>query len=95
VRAGDFVFRIGDARFLVLLVDTSKEALSSVAEGLRRQVEAMRVRAPAGRARLSITVSIGAALWDGHPDYQRLLDRADSALREAQVGGHNRCCVGA
>jgi len=93
VRAGDFVFRIGDARFLVLLVETSKEALSSVAEGLCRQIEAMRVRAPAGRARLSITVSVGAALWDGHPDYQRLLDRADAALREAQVGGHNRCCV--
>ncbi len=95
VRAGDFVFRIGDARFLVLLVETSKEALSSVAEGLRRQVEALRVRAPAGRARLSITASLGAALWDGHPDYQRLLDRAEAALREAQAGGYNRCCVAA
>lgn len=94
VRAGDFVFRIGDARFLVLMVETSAGALPGVAEGLRRQILAMRVRG-AGPASLSITVSVGAVLFDGHPDYQRLLDRADSALRAAQEGGGNRCVVGA
>lgn len=94
VRAGDFVFRIGDARFLVMLVETSTAALSAVADGLRRQIESMRARAP-GRGGLSITSCIGAALFDGHPDYQRLLDRAEAALREAQSRGINGCWLDA
>lgn len=92
VRAGDFVFRVGDARFLVLLVETSVDALSQVAEGLRQQVEGLRLRTPS-RLSPSVTVSIGAALFDGHPDYQRLLDRADAALKAAQAAGPSRCVV--
>ena len=94
VRAGDFVFRVGDARFLVLLVETSVDALPQVADGLRRQVESLRLRT-ASRASPSVTVSIGAALFDGHPDYQRLLDRADAALKAALASGANRCVVDA
>jgi diguanylate cyclase len=92
VRAGDFVFRVGDARFALLLVETSADALPRLAEGLRQQVEVMRLRT-ASRAAVSLTASIGGALFDGHPDYQRLLDRADAALRAAQAAGFNRCVL--
>ena len=40
---------------------------------------------------LQVSVSIGVTLHDGHPDYQRSLRAADSALYQAKHGGRNRC----
>jgi diguanylate cyclase len=37
----------------------------------------------------NFTVSIGCALYDGHPDYQRFLDAADAALYAAKNNGRN------
>jgi diguanylate cyclase len=93
VRAGDFAFRIGDAQILVLMAETGPSALAAIAEGMRRRVEGLRVRVSEATL-LAPTVTIGAVAFDGHPDYQRLLDRADAALRTARAGGTNRCCVG-
>ena len=92
VRAGDFVFRIGELDFLVLLVETDEASALRVADGLRRRVEALSGPGPGAP---TPTLSAGVALFDGHPDYQRLLDRADAALRQAQREGGNRCLVGA
>lgn len=92
VRAGDFVFRIGDAQFLLLLVEVTAAQLAPLAEGLRQQVEALHVRLPGGPG-VGVTVCVGAAAFDGHPDYQRLLDRANAALRVARSGGVNRLAV--
>lgn len=93
VRAGDFAFRIADAQILVLMVETGRESLAAVAEGMRRRVEAMRIRM-SEVALITPTVTIGAVAFDGHPDYQRLLERADAALKAARTGGINRWCVG-
>ncbi len=43
------------------------------------------------RERVAVTVSIGGALHDGHPDFQRCIERADAALYEAKQQGRN--CV--
>ncbi len=37
----------------------------------------------------SFTVSIGCTVYNGHPDYQRFLDTADSALYAAKNKGRN------
>lgn len=92
VRAGDFVFRIGEAQFLVLAVETRAEMLLPLAEGLRQAMLATPMRT-ASHASASVTVSIGAAHFDGHPDYQRLVDRACEALRDAQAHGGNRSAL--
>jgi len=92
VRAGDFVFRVGDDRFLVLLVEAVSSSLLPVAEGLRERIAGLSLRT-ANRAVTSTTVSIGIAVFDGHPDYQRLLDRADAGLRQAKEAGLNRCVL--
>jgi diguanylate cyclase len=39
---------------------------------------------------LQVTVSIGVATFNGHPDYQVLLRRADAALYQAKHQGRNR-----
>lgn len=92
LRAGDFVFRIGDDQFLALVVDCEGAALMSLADGLRERVATTRMRTP-DHASALVTVSIGVALFDGHPDYQRLLDRATDAMRQAKVEGYNRCVL--
>lgn len=91
VRAGDFMFRLGQHLLALLLVDMQPEALHGVADGLRQQVAQTRVRTPHGVS-TAVTVTVGGAMFNGHPDYQQLLDRAEAALREARQAGPN-CTV--
>jgi diguanylate cyclase len=92
LRAGDFVFRIGDDEFLVLLTECTGHDAMQVAEGLRQAIAGLRIESTHGEA-MSVSVSIGVAAYDGHPDYQHLLDRADAALRRAKQEGRNRCVM--
>lgn len=88
-RGGDYVFRLGGEEFLLLLVDIQPSGASLVAEKLRRHVEAETFRLPLDRT-LKMTVSVGLAVHDGHPDYQRTLRLADEALYQAKHQGRNR-----
>ncbi|MTJ82364.1 MAG: GGDEF domain-containing protein [Telmatospirillum sp.] len=92
VRAGDFVFRYGGEEILVVLVAVAQRSARTVAETWRAKVEAATIPLSGGRS-LGVTVSIGVAAHDGHPDYQRLVARADGALYEAKNAGRNRCRV--
>lgn len=94
VRAGDFVFRVGDHQFLLLLADAATDSVLPIAQGLRRRVAGLAPRLPGG-ATTALTMSIGVAVYDGHPDYQRLLARAEAALRQAQDEGHDQVVVAA
>ena len=47
-----------------------------------------------GGARTAVTVSIGVGVYDGHPDYNRIIARADSALYAAKDRGRNRSVLG-
>ncbi|AVZ80460.1 diguanylate cyclase [Zoogloeaceae bacteirum Par-f-2] len=92
VRAGDFVFRYGGEEFLALLVEVDLTHALRIAEKLRSRIESESVLMPNG-ASLKLTASIGVAVHDGHPDYQRLINRADEALYRAKQQGRNRCVV--
>lgn len=94
VRASDFVFRVGDDQFIVLLVNSDGKAAADVAEGLRLAVEQLMVRA-AGDLAPQLTMSIGVAPFEGHPDYEHLLRRAESALARAKGEGGNCVAVAA
>lgn len=93
-RGGDYVFRLGGEEFLMLLVDVSADSALKAAETLRKKIAADLFRLPHEQS-LQVTVSIGLALHNGHPDYQRLLRRADEALYRAKHGGRNRVVVAA
>ncbi len=88
-RAGDFVFRYGGEEFLIVLAEVDHEQAMLVAEKLRARIEEASFLITNDR-RISVTVSIGVAASDGHPDYERLVDRADRALYDAKHGGRNR-----
>jgi diguanylate cyclase len=94
-RAGDQIFRYGGEEFLVVLVESGMETALQVAEKIRKRIG----DADLGEFDLShkipglrLTVSIGVSVYDGHPDYQLTVDRADAALYQAKQRGRN-CCV--
>lgn len=89
VRTSDFVFRYGGEEFLIVLVETDRNAARDIAERIRQQVEAS-VIAMSDRTQLSVTLSIGLASYEGHPDYQYLINKADKALYRAKNDGRNR-----
>ncbi|SAI74610.1 signaling protein [Bordetella ansorpii] len=89
LRSGDYIFRLGGEEFLVVLVDVEHERAWAIAETLCKRMAAERLQLPGGQT-LQVTVSIGVATHDGHPDYQRLLKGADQALYQAKSGGRNR-----
>jgi len=86
----DYVFRYGGEEFALLLPGTEATEGYRTAERLRRTVEEAVVLLPDGRE-LSITVSIGGAVFPDHGDQERvLLRRADMAMYQAKEAGRNR-----
>ncbi len=91
-RGGDYVFRLGGEEFLILLANISLGDAQAVAEKLRRQVEVEEFPLDSDHS-INISISIGLALYNGHPDYQQVLHRADEALYAAKHQGRNRVVI--
>jgi diguanylate cyclase len=89
VRAGDFVFRLGGEEFLIIIGEAKENILQNVAEKIRMTVESAVFRLTDNKT-LNVTVSIGTALHDGHPDFQRTVKLADNALYLAKESGRNK-----
>lgn len=87
-RGGDYVFRLGGEEFLVVLVDVKGDGAFHVAEKLRQRTahESFRILEDTS---IAITISMGVALYDGHPDHGRILRQADTALYSAKNSGRN------
>lgn len=92
-RGGDYIFRMGGEEFLVLLVDTKLGDAMKMAEKLRKLIEREAFRLPQDNT-LHLTISVGVAAHNGHPDYQRVLRQADDALYRAKNSGRNRVIQG-
>ena len=91
-RGSDYLFRYGGEEFVVVLVAASESQAEVIAESLRRQIAQSPVALANGQV-LALTASIGVAGHDGHPDYERLMARADAAMYEAKRSGRNRVVV--
>jgi len=89
-RAGDFVFRYGGEEFLIIVADIFADQLPDIAEKIRKAVEETAFRL-LNDVTIPVTVSIGAAVHDGHRDYERTIRNADDALYKAKESGRN--CV--
>ena len=90
IRAGDFVFRLGGEEFLIVLSDINEKFLEKVGNKLRKEIEE-NVFILKEKQELSVTISVGVAMHDGHPDFKRTLKLADEALYDAKHSGRN--CV--
>lgn len=88
-RAGDYVFRLGGEEFLILLVDVKEGSAMRIANQLKNKINSEKfiIDLPID---VKLTASIGLVIFDGHPDYNVLLKRADKALYKAKESGRNR-----
>jgi diguanylate cyclase (GGDEF)-like protein len=87
VRTVDFPARYGGEEFAVIVPQIEAEALATIAERVRANVEKM--PAPADGAQ--VTASIGAALYpDDGTNAEELFQAADERLYAAKSGGRNR-----
>jgi diguanylate cyclase len=89
IRAGDFAFRLGGEEFLIVLADVQLFAIKAVAEKIRAVVEKFEFKLNDNNC-LSLTVSIGTAIHDRHPDFKNTMKLADAALYIAKENGRNR-----
>ncbi|HEV7500939.1 MAG TPA: diguanylate cyclase, partial [Vicinamibacteria bacterium] len=89
LRKSDQAARFGGEEFAVLCASTDATGAMHLAEKIRAEVE--RGRLVFDGARLSVTVSIGVAVWpsDGR-EPSALVAAADRALYAAKEGGRNR-----
>ncbi|PSJ44677.1 GGDEF domain-containing protein [Zobellella taiwanensis] len=92
VRSSDFTFRYGGEELLVVLVEAEPAKALEIAEKIREKVAANRLQLPEGKT-MQATLSGGVAGFDGHPDYEYLIGRADKALYRAKHQGRNRCLL--
>jgi diguanylate cyclase (GGDEF)-like protein len=92
-RTIDAVGRIGGEEFLILAPETPVDGALTLAERLRKAIEAGSTAYQ--NRRIQLTVSIGAAVAeDSVPaTYEQLRDLAAEALGEAKQTGRNRCVV--
>ena len=87
-RRDDCVARWGGEEFAVLLAHVPHEAhLRERADQLRRRIGDQPITA--GNSSLCLTVSAGAALWDGHATADALLAEADAAMYAAKGAGRD------
>ena len=89
IRSSDYVFRYGGEEFMILLVESDESQASIILETLRKKIAELHIAASVTES-FSITVSIGVAEYDYHPDYKQLVDKADRALYLAKSHGRNR-----
>ena len=91
VRGIDLACRYGGEEFVVVMPDTDVAFAYSVAERLRKSVEANPIAISRAPDKLNITISIGIAGAEGSSDSaDALLHRADQALYRAKRDGRNR-----
>ncbi|MCO6010258.1 GGDEF domain-containing protein [Actinoallomurus purpureus] len=92
LREYDVVGRFGGEEFAVLLPNADMLEACRVAERLRSRVGRMCV--PADDATITVTISIGVALFRTHGhDLIELLASADLALYRAKESGRDRICL--
>jgi diguanylate cyclase (GGDEF)-like protein len=89
-RDTDIVARYGGEEFSVILIQADEEKSRIVAERIRKGVEKCRFngeeKLPDGR----LTISVGAAVYDGASELSALIESADRALYRSKKAGRNR-----
>ncbi len=88
VRKRDIVARWGGEEFVILLREARIEEAVGISDRLISTLNAQGLQTAAGE--IQVTVSIGVTLCEPHEKLETVIDRADTALYQAKLGGRNR-----
>lgn len=95
LRSEDIVARYGGEEFVIIIPDASIDAAITVAEKLRKTVEAHNFSIRSRHPEEKITISLGAASFpDDAGNKTELLSKADERLYQAKKLGRNQVCSG-
>ncbi|MGF1732973.1 diguanylate cyclase [Photobacterium kasasachensis] len=84
----DFIARFGDDEFMIILPDSNEEERNKCLSKIRETIVQLPFRFR--DQNVSISVSIGATLFDGNDTPTDIIERTDKALFSAKSTGHNR-----
>ncbi|MEQ8154597.1 MAG: GGDEF domain-containing protein [Clostridiaceae bacterium] len=89
----DFAARYGGEEFLYIAMETSQEEMHSIAEGIRKKIEDLKIEHRYSYVKEYITVSIGISTVKvtAREDIELAIVQADEALYKAKNNGRN--CV--
>ena len=73
---------------LIILAGADSKIAMSVAKKILENLDKHKFEFNGGTT-INLSTSMGIAIFDGHPDYVRILDNADDALYEAKKRGKN------
>jgi diguanylate cyclase (GGDEF)-like protein len=91
----DMVGRLGGEEFGLLLYDTRPEKAQERLQRVAQAIAELRIEHAASPTAQFITVSMGAAAFDGQETAADLYRRADAALYSGKASGRNRVELGA
>ncbi|WP_044414002.1 GGDEF domain-containing protein [Thiomicrospira microaerophila] len=91
LRLVDYAFRYGGEELMVALPELGINKAVEFAQQICNLV-ANEVIELENQRRIKVTVSIGAAAFNGSPDYMHTVENADKKLYEAKRTGKNRVC---
>ena len=91
-RAIDLIGRFGGEEFIAILTGLDQEALVKRAESMRIQVANSSL--DIGPKKISVTISIGAALINPEDTLDTIIKRADEQLYQSKEQGRNRVTFG-
>ncbi len=89
LRGGDAAYRYGGEEFLMVFPEQDVGVASTIADHLRRTVEALGIPHEANASGGVVTISAGVAILAETGDADDLLREADAALYEAKEAGKN------
>ncbi len=91
IRGEDILARYGGEEFMILLPQANDLAVMLVAERMREEAEAIRVRGR--RETVRFTASFGVVQITDFNDIQISVSEADTAMYQAKNSGRNRVCL--
>jgi two-component system, cell cycle response regulator len=90
-RYHDVVARLGGEEFAVVAPNMDSQMLVKLADRIRRAVAGLVI--PSGNLRITVTTSVGLAIWNRRESAEDFFRRADKQLYEAKRMGRNRICA--
>lgn len=92
IRVSDFGFRFGGEEFLILLTECNANKAAFVSEKILNALRES-VFYTNKEEELKVTASFGVAEFDGQPDYQHTIKKADEALYLSKQNGRNQVTI--